>query len=87
MPYGKPIKIRRYLSRPAGPVDYHLPITIYQLPITNLYQTKPISEMPKMVVTAVMTMTNNNEQPTMNYSKQTQSNPILSAVALAKERT
>jgi hypothetical protein len=32
-----------------------------------------------MVVTLVITMTNNNEQRTMNYSKQTQSNPILSA--------
>jgi hypothetical protein len=32
--------------------------------------------MPKMVVTAVYAMTNNNEQRTTNYSKQTQSNPI-----------
>jgi hypothetical protein len=40
--------------------------------------------MPKMVVTLVITRTNNNEQRTTNYSKQTQSNPILSAVALAK---
>ena len=38
-----------------------------------------------MAVNLVITMTNNNEQPTMNYSKQTQSNPILSAVASAKE--
>ena len=32
-----------------------------------------------MVVTLVITMTNNNEQRTMNCSKQTQSKPILSA--------
>jgi hypothetical protein len=32
-----------------------------------------------MAVTLVKTMTNNNEPRTMNYSKQTQSNPILSA--------
>jgi hypothetical protein len=31
--------------------------------------------MPKMVVTAVYTMTNNNEQRTMNCSKQTQTKP------------
>jgi hypothetical protein len=37
-----------------------------------------------MVVTLVITVTNNNEQRTTNYSKQTQSNPILSAIALAK---
>lgn len=29
-----------------------------------------------MVVSAVMTMTNNNEPRTMNYSKQTQTKPI-----------
>jgi hypothetical protein len=45
----------------------------------KLCKTNPISERPKMVVTAVITMTNNNEQRTMNYLKQTQSNPILSA--------
>jgi len=54
----------------------------------KLCKTNPISEKPKMVVTLVITMTNNNKQRTMNYSKQTQSNPILSAVlsgvALAK---
>ncbi len=43
----------------------------------KLCKTKPISRMPKMVVTAVYTMTNNNEQRTANYSKQTQTNPIL----------
>jgi len=44
----------------------------------KLFKTKPISKMPKMVVTAVYTMTNNNEQRTMNCSKQTQSNPTRS---------
>ncbi len=43
--------------------------------------------MPKMVVTTVFTMTNNNEQRTMNYSKQTQSNPILSASGGFKRHT
>ena len=41
-------------------------------------QNKPNFQKAKMVVTLVITMTNNNEQRTMNYSKQTQSNPILS---------
>jgi hypothetical protein len=34
--------------------------------------------MPKMVVTAVYTMTNNNKQRTTNYSKQTQTKPTCS---------
>ena len=34
-----------------------------------------------MVVTLVITMTNNNEQRTTNYSKQTQSNPTCSELA------
>jgi hypothetical protein len=34
--------------------------------------------MPKMVVTAVMTMTNNKKQRPMNYSKQSQTKPNLS---------
>jgi hypothetical protein len=45
----------------------------------KLCETKPISEMPKILVTTVMTMTNNKKQRTMNYSKQTQTKPILSA--------
>ena len=63
--------------------NYLLPITIYQSSIKNnkLCKTNPISETPKMVVTLVITRTNNNEQRTMNYAKQTQSNPI-SKVAL-----
>jgi hypothetical protein len=44
----------------------------------ELFKTNPISEMPKMVVTAANT-TNYNEQLTMNcYSKQTRSNPTCS---------
>ena len=34
-----------------------------------------------MIITAVYTMTNNNEQPTFHYSKQTQSNPTCSELA------
>jgi hypothetical protein len=37
--------------------------------------------MPKMIVTAVYAMTNNNEQPTFNYSKRTQTKPIYSEFA------
>jgi hypothetical protein len=50
----------------------------------KLCETNPISEESKMIITLVITMTNNNKQRTMNYSKQTQTKPILSAVALAK---
>jgi len=42
-------------------------------------QNKPNFQNVQMVVTAVYTTTNNNEQRTTNYSKQTQSHPILSA--------
>jgi hypothetical protein len=42
--------------------------------------------MPKMVVTAVYTMTNNNEQRTMNCSNQTQSNPTRSELACTEQR-
>jgi hypothetical protein len=41
-------------------------------------QNKPKFQKAKMVVSLVMTMTNNNEQRTTNCSKQTQSNPIYS---------
>jgi hypothetical protein len=47
-------------------------------------QNKPNFQNVQMAVNLVKTMTNNNEPRTMNYSKQTQSNPILSAEALAK---
>jgi hypothetical protein len=42
-------------------------------------QNKPNSRKVKNALTLVIAMTNNNEQRTANYSKQTQSNPILSA--------
>ena len=41
----------------------------------KLCETKPISPKPKMVVTAVYTMTNNKKQRTMNYQKQSQNKP------------
>jgi hypothetical protein len=44
-------------------------------------RNKPNFQNVQMAVTAVMTMTNNNEQPTFNYSKQTQSNPTYSELA------
>ena len=47
----------------------------------KLCETNPISEKPKMVVTAVYTMTNNNKQSTFNYSKQTQTKPTCSELA------
>jgi hypothetical protein len=47
----------------------------------KLCKTNPISKKLKMVVTLVITRTNNNEQPTMNYSKQTQTKPICSELA------
>jgi len=39
-------------------------------------RNEPNFKKSQMVVTAVYTMTNNNEQRTTNYSKRTQSNPI-----------
>jgi hypothetical protein len=48
---------------------------------TKLCQTKPNLKMPKMNVTPVSATTTNNEQPTMNRLKQTQTKPILPAVA------
>ena len=41
-------------------------------------QNKPNFRYARMAVSLIKTMTNNNEQRTMNYSKQTQSNPICS---------
>jgi len=41
-------------------------------------QNKPNFRNVQMAVSLVKTMTNNNEQRTMNYSKQTQSNPTCS---------
>jgi hypothetical protein len=48
---------------------------IRSIKIERLCETKPISEMPKMVITTVYTMTNNKKQRTMNYQKQSQTNP------------
>ena len=39
-------------------------------------QNKPNFQNTKNAITSVITMTNNDEQRTMNYLKQTQSNPI-----------
>jgi hypothetical protein len=50
----------------------------------KLCQTKPNSEMPKMLVTPVPAMTTNNEPPTMNYLKQSQTKPILPAYMAGK---
>jgi hypothetical protein len=60
----------------------------------KLCETKPISEMLKMVVRVVKTMTNNKKQRTINCQKQSQNKPKqsqfypppadLSGVALAK---
>jgi hypothetical protein len=49
-------------------------------------QNEPNFQNAEMIVTSVMAMTTNNEPRTMNYLKQTQTNPILSrlsAIALA----
>jgi len=43
-----------------------------------IMQNKPNFQNVQMVVTAVYTMNYNNEQRTMNYAKQTQSNPTCS---------
>ena len=61
---------------------YDIRNTIYD--IRTIMQNKPNFRKAKMTVTLVKTMTNNNEPRAMNYSKQTQSNPILSAEASAK---
>jgi hypothetical protein len=45
--------------------------------MNEIYQTKPIFEKPKINLTPYSTTTNNNEPRTMNYRKQTQTNPIL----------
>jgi hypothetical protein len=53
--------------------QYDIRITQYgSIKIERLCKTKPISKTPKMVVTAVYTMTNNKKQRTANYSKQSQ---------------
>jgi hypothetical protein len=46
--------------------------------MSKLFKTNPISEKPKMIITAVYTMTNNKKQRTTNFEKQTQTKPIQS---------
>ncbi len=43
---------------------------------TQIMQNEPNFQNTKLFITAVYTMTNNKKQRTMNYQKQTQSNPI-----------
>jgi len=43
---------------------------------TKIMQNKPNLLDNQMIATLVKTITNNNEQRTTNYSKQTQTNPI-----------
>ena len=45
-------------------------------------QNKPNFQNVQMAVSLIKTMTNNNEQRTMNYSKQSQSNPISNRAQL-----
>jgi hypothetical protein len=47
----------------------------------KLCQTKPISEMPKIAVTLIMTITNNKKERSISYQKQSQTKPILPAIA------
>jgi hypothetical protein len=44
---------------------------------TKLCETNPIFETPKMLVTPVPAITTNNEQPTTNRQKRTQTKPNL----------
>jgi hypothetical protein len=46
----------------------------------KLYETKPIFEMPKISIRLAKTMTNNKEQRTAGFEKQTQTNPIQSQI-------
>jgi hypothetical protein len=48
----------------------------------KLCQTKPNLEMPKMNVTIVTATTTNDKLPTMNCSKQSQTNPIYRVPAM-----
>jgi hypothetical protein len=46
----------------------------------KLCKTNPIPQHPKMIINAVMTMTNNKKQQTTNFEKQTQTKPIQSQI-------
>src|SRR4030042_6942818 len=48
--------------------------------MNKICKTNPISRKPKMNVTPCPTITNNNEQRTMNYLKRTQTKPILESI-------
>jgi hypothetical protein len=56
-------------------------VKIQSIKNNKLCKTKPISEKPKMNLTPCLTMTNNKKQRTTNYSKQSQTKPILPAIA------
>jgi hypothetical protein len=52
-----------------------------------IMQNKPNFQNVQMAITLVKTMTNSNEQPTTNYSKQTQSNPTLQKWVITSEHS
>jgi hypothetical protein len=65
--------------------QYDIRITQYgSIKIEQLCKTNPISEKPKIDLNNYMTKDYENEPRLRTPGKQTQSNPILSAVALAK---
>jgi hypothetical protein len=51
--------------------------------MNKLCETKPNSEMPKMIVSVDMTVTNNKKLPVTNFEKQSQTNPIQSQNLIA----
>jgi len=81
----KPAKVHQSRPNSLCPLcALWLKIHVYSVAVRSIKnnkscETNPISEKPKMIVTAVHTMTNSKKQRTMNYSKQTQSNPNLPA--------
>jgi hypothetical protein len=44
--------------------------------MNKLCETKPNSEMPKLSITIVITMSYSKKERSMNFQKQSQSNPI-----------
>jgi hypothetical protein len=76
------VRYAKYASRDTNIEPYFAQYDIYitqygSIKIERLCKTNPISEKPKMIIILAITETCNNEQRTANYSKQTQSNPIL----------
>jgi hypothetical protein len=53
--------------------------------MNKLCETKPNSKNPKMNLSPVITITNNYEQPTSNYLKQSQTNPIQSQFFICRK--